>query len=407
MIPLRRVSIVVRDPGFGFFYFFNDQWYTRERMVGSSSSFGLSSSSSSGRSSSSSERSSPSSSSSERSPWTIDDEKFDDLFREWTRLKRGTCRREFYPKRRRKETVAEYLTRVVETLRYHAKSFQEIHACLAAHVARDRNVPKRARAFAKEGLQDMEKRMRDVEKDELLKAYRKAVENHGLDLRRRVPPMLAHRKFMERKAKLVERVRKIRIWDRRAYSNERLARKIVEHSKYDLALSASAALEGKSVLEDAKRKSLPENAKRLVMNLANVSYPVRVPSTSPPSSASNDDGVQNAYADGAQNGYVDSLPKPLAISFVEIQRERQREFRARMNAENYRPFESTREPTLERKLDVFRFVESAYFGRALTKYSLDTFPNARELVQYVRKHEFPRDPTWRRLRKFALDVDGT
>ena len=288
----------------------------------------------------------------------------------------------------------------METLRYHAKNFQEVHACLAAHVARDRNLPKRARAFAKEGLQDMHRRMKDVKKDELQKAYREAVKKHGLDRRRGVPSMLAHRTFMERKAKLAGRVRKIRIWNRRTYSTERLARKIVEHSKHDLALSASAAL---------NRRRLPEDVKRLVLNLSNVSYPVRLPSSSssPPPGASNDDGVQNAYADGAQNGYVDSLPKPLADSFVEIQRQRQREFRARMNAENDRPIGSTREPTSERKHDVFRYVESAYFGRPLTKYSLDAFSNARELFRYVRDHKFPHDPTWTRLRKFVLDIERT
>ena len=78
-----------------------------------------------------------------------------------------------------------------------------------------------------------------------------------------------------------------------------------------------------------------------------------------------------------------------------------------MNAENDRPIGSTREPTSERKHDVFRYVESAYFGRPLTKYSLDAFSNARELFRYVRDHKFPHDPTWTRLRKFVLDIERT
>ena len=158
-------------------------------------------------------------------------------------------------------------------MRYHASNFQEVHACLAAHVARDRTLPKRARAFAEEGLRDMRRRMKDAKKDALLKAYRDPVREYRDDVRNGIRPIRAHRTFLERKAKLAKKVRGMRIWNRRAYSTTRMAHKIVEHSKHELAVSASAALD---------RGRLPEDLKRFLLNLSNVSYPVRRPSSSPP-----------------------------------------------------------------------------------------------------------------------------
>lgn len=342
----------------------------------------------------------------ERSPFSIDDDSVAGLFREWTRLQRGTCKRGSYPKRKRNETVVDYQTRVVDVLRDEDLTHPMTQACLTSHAARDRNLPKRAREFADEGLRDMRRRMRAAKKDEILRAYRDLVRKYHDEVRNGVLPRRAHRTFLGRKAKLMDKVRKVLVWDARAFSTRKLARKIVEHSNHERAVAALAGLNGRGSSTDAKRRELPADVKRLVMNRTNVPTTVRRPRPSPtrtprpmPSPTYRSNGNDNG------NLYTMILPDPLTDSMLELQRQSDREFAAYLNAGTMPPTGPSHEPTLRRKWDLFSYAQSAYLDLPTNRKTYSTFSNADDLVRYLRTHAHSNDPTWKRLRAFVLAIE--
>ena len=331
----------------------------------------------------------------ERSPWSIDDDSVAGLFREWTRLRRGTCKHGSYPKRKRNESAVEYQTRVVDVLRDEDLT----QACLTSHVARDRNLPKPAREFAEEGLRDMRRRMRAAKKDEILRAYRDLVRKYHDEVRNGVLPRRAHRTFLGRKAKLMDKVRKVPVWDARAFSTRKLARKIVDHSNRERAVSA---------LKGLNRGGLPANMKRLVLNRSNVTHPVRRPSPSSSRTRSTRPMPSPTYgSNGNDDGnlYTMILPGPLTDSMPELQRQSDREFATYLNAGTMPPTGPAHEPTLRRKWDLFSYAQSAYLDLPSSRKTYSTFSNADDLVRYVRAHAHSNDPTWTRLRKFVLAIE--
>ena len=334
---------------------------------------------------------------------SLEDDSISAAFREWTRLQRGTCKHESYPKRKRNESAVDYETRVIQVLQDHSLGSERVHACLASQVARDSNLPKQARTFVEEGFRDMRARMKNANKDEILKAYRDIVRKYHDDVKNGVPKQRAHRTFSQRKVKLVDKVKGVKIWDRRTYSTARMARQIMDHSKYQRAVSALTAL---------NQRGLPENLKRAVLNRTNMSaYPIRRPVspkprarssalTPPPRYASNGNNNNN----GSRNGAGKIPPKSLSDSFRELTRQKERNYQTFLRTGSL-PNGPSHEPTLSRKQDLYTYAESKYFDLPLTKYALSTFSNQRELIRYLRDNPFSNDPTWSRLRRFVLSMN--
>lgn len=250
----------------------------------------------------------------------------------------------------------------------------------------------------------MRARMKNANKDEILKAYKDMMRKYHDDVKNGVPKQQAHRVFMRQKVKLIDKVKGVKIWDKRTYSTARMARQIMEHSKYQRAVSALTAL---------NQRGLPENLKRAVLNRTNMSaYPLRrlvspkprarsSSFTPPPRYASNGNN-NNGGRSRASTSTI--LPRPLSDSFRELTQQRERNYQTFLQTGSL-PNGPSHEPTLSRKQDLYTYAESKYFDRPLTKYSLNTFGSQQELIRYLRDHPFSNDPTWSRLRRFVLSMN--